>query len=358
MINVLYLDDEERNLQSFKASFRREYNIHITTSIDEANRIIDNSKVHIVLADQRMPGMTGAQFFEQLRQRNPDPIRILITGHTDTSAAIDAINKGEVLRFIDKPWDYSNVQTAINHGYEIYRNKEELALRNADLKKAYEELDRFVYSASHDLRAPLMSVLGLVNIAVVEDESKHREYLHLIKQSVLKLDAFVLSVIDYYKNARGVPVVDAVDFKELAEGVRDAIKYMPGFDQVKHTLTINQTGEFRSDIVKLRIILNNLLTNAVKFVDPNKQGHIFDLTVNADSNACSIVISDNGIGIKEKDIDNIFNMFYRASAKVTGSGIGLYILSEAVNKLGGTINVYSVYGEGARFEITLPSIKE
>src|SRR5678815_3565004 len=156
LINVLYLDDELHNLQSFRATFRKHYNIFTTDSIAEAEAILQENNIHIVLADQRMPVMTGVQFFEKIRAKHVDPIRILITGHTDISAAIDAINKGEVFRFIDKPWDYTYVQNAIAHGYDIYRTRTELAQRNVDLQKAYDELDKFVYSASHDLRAPLM----------------------------------------------------------------------------------------------------------------------------------------------------------------------------------------------------------
>jgi signal transduction histidine kinase len=101
-----------------------------------------------------------------------------------------------------------------------------------------------------------------------------------------------------------------------------------------------------------------LITNAVKFKDPKKEAHIFTVNIDADNNLCKIVISDNGIGIKEKDLDSIFKMFYRGSGNTSGSGIGLYIVREAIAKLNGSIEVRSVYGEGATFEITLPSINE
>ena len=245
-INLLYLDDEPHNLQSFKASFRRQYNIFTTSSVEEAEDILDRQNIHIVLADQRMPVMTGVQFFEKMRKKHPDPMRILITGHTDISAAIDAINKGEVLRFIDKPWDQNYVQNAIEHGYDIYKTKAELVQRNADLQKAYEELDKFVYSASHDLRAPLMSIMGLVNIALLENGSAQENYLDLIKQSVQRLDEFILSIIDYYKNARGVPVVQPVDFTDLTNEVKETIRYLPGFDHIEHSISVNQKGIFNS----------------------------------------------------------------------------------------------------------------
>ncbi|MES2647508.1 MAG: hybrid sensor histidine kinase/response regulator [Bacteroidota bacterium] len=359
LINVLYLDDELHNLQSFRATFRKQYNIYTTDSIEEAEAILDNNSIHVLLADQRMPVMTGVQFFEKIRKKHGDVIRILITGHTDISAAIDAINKGEVFRFIDKPWDYTYVQNAIAHGFDIYKTKTELAQRNEDLQKAYDELDKFVYSASHDLRAPLMSVIGVVTLALMEDKvTSQNEYLGLIKQSVLKLDAFILSIIDYYKNARGVPVIQPINFNELAVDVKETIMYFPGFDKIDHRIIVNQEGIFKSDIIKLRIILNNLLSNAVKFQDPKKEAHNFTLEINASENGCKILISDNGLGIKEKDIENVFKMFYRGGNAASGSGIGLYIVNEAIYKLGGKISVHSVYGEGATFEITLPSINE
>lgn len=357
LINVLYLDDELHNLQAFKATFRKHYNIFTTDSISEAERLLDEHNIHVVLADQRMPVMTGVQFFEKMRMIHNDPIRILITGHTDISAAIDAINRGEVFRFIDKPWDYQYVQNAIAHGYDIYRTRRDLVQRNAELQKAYDELDKFVYSASHDLRAPLMSVMGVVNIALMEkDVESQNTYLELIKQSVLKLDAFILSIIDYYKNARGAPVIQPINFNELVNEVKETLLYIPGFDKIKHEINIKQTCVFKSDPIKLRIVLNNLLTNAIKFKDAKKEEHKFTLDIEASGESCKIVISDNGLGIKEKDIVNIFKMFFRGGAAVSGSGIGLYIVHEAITKLGGKITVESVYGEGATFVITLPSI--
>ncbi len=359
LINVLYLDDELHNLQSFRATFRKQYNIFTTESVEEAEIILSENDIHIILADQRMPVMTGVQFFEKIRKNHGDSIRILITGHTDISAAIDAINKGEVFRFIDKPWDYTYVQNAIAHGYDIYKTKIELEQRNADLQKAYDELDKFVYSASHDLRAPLMSVMGVVSLALMEEDvTSQNAYLELIKHSVLKLDAFILSIIDYYKNARGVAVIQPINFNELANDVKETIMYLPGFDKITHSIVVNQTGVFKSDIIKIRIILNNLLSNAVKFQDPKKDGHSFTLQIDADDKTCKIVIWDNGLGIKEKDIGNIFKMFYRAGNTTSGSGIGLYIVNEAIVKLGGNIRVESVYGEGTTFTIILPSINE
>jgi two-component system sensor histidine kinase/response regulator len=358
-IRILYIDDEEHNLQSFKASFRRQWDITTTLSVLEAEEILEKKDFNIILADQRMPIMTGVQFFEKIRDQYPNIIRILITGHTDIGAAIDAINKGEVFRFIDKPWDYVYVENAITHAFDIYKTREDLKQRNIELQKANEELDKFVYSASHDLRAPLMSVLGIVNLALMEEDLKSQnEYLELIRKSVKKLDTFIINVIDYYKNARGVAVVTDINFDELITEVQATIQYLPEFGNLTITSEIDQKGVFRTDVMKLRIIFSNLINNSVKFQDASKQNPYIHIKVESTAEYARIIIQDNGMGIRETDQDKIFKMFYRAGATNSGSGIGLYIVHEAITKLEGTINITSSYGEGSIFEIRIPSINK
>ena len=355
-IKILYLDDEENNLQSFKASFRKDYLIFTTTRIEEAESILSNEDIHVVLADQRMPQMTGVEFFEQMRHKFPDPLRILITGYSDIFNAMDAINKGEVFRFIDKPWDYKLVQSAIEHAYDIFKTKKDLKIRNIELQKAYDELDKFVYSASHDLRAPLMSIQGIVNLAMLKkDVASQNEYLTLIEQCVQKLDNFIINIIDYYKNSRGATSVNEINFKELVNEIRDTICYLPGFEKIKVTIDIQEDVSFKTDLVKIRIILNNLISNAIKYQDLTKENQFINITILTTKLECKITIEDNGIGIKQEEQEDIFKMFHRGRVKNSGSGIGLYIVSEAVNKLNGTLDVNSKYGQGTTFIVTIPS---
>jgi len=125
-IKVLYVDDEENNLISFKASFRNLYQISTAISVTKAEEILEKDSFHVILADQRMPQITGVQFFERIRQKYPEPLRILITGHTDVNAAIDAINKGEVFRFLYKPWDAELVENVIVQAYDIFQTRVDL----------------------------------------------------------------------------------------------------------------------------------------------------------------------------------------------------------------------------------------
>lgn len=356
-IIVLYLDDEENNLQSFRAAFRNNFIIFTTTSVIEAEEILNQENIHIVLSDQRMPKTTGVEFFEMMRLKFPDPIRILVTGYSDISNAMDAINKGEVFRFIDKPWDYHLVQNAIEQAYDMYKTRIELKEKNIELQKANEELDKFIYSASHDLRAPLMSIQGIVNLAMIKkDIQSQNEYLLLIDQCVKKLDNFIINIIDYYKNSRGDILINEINFKDLINEIQETICYIPGFEKIKITIDVNQSTPFFTDIVKIRIILNNLISNAIKYQDKNKNNQYIKINVETFEKECKITIEDNGVGIKKDNMETIFKMFQRGRVLNSGSGIGLYIVSEAVNKLKGNLNVNSKFGEGSIFTVTIPQL--
>jgi two-component system sensor histidine kinase/response regulator len=355
-IKILYVDDEENNLISFKASFRHEYTITTAISAAKAEELLENEDFHLIIADQRMPLVTGVQFFERIKEKYPDPLRILMTGYADINAAIDAINKAGVFQFLYKPWEPTLVENVVTQAYEIYRTRVELKQRNQELEKAYEELDKFVYSASHDLRAPLMSVLGITNLALMEtDVSSQNEYLELIRQSVKKLDIFIISIIDYYKNARGQAEISVVNFEELINDVKSSILFLPEYGNIEIETRINQELEYKSDLIKLRIIFNNLITNAVKFQDRSKPKSTLLITVDVNKTGLRVAFADNGVGIREADLERIFKMFYRAEVENSGSGIGLYIVNEAVKKLGGEISVSSEFGKESIFEVFIPS---
>jgi two-component system sensor histidine kinase/response regulator len=357
-VKILYVDDEENNLISFKASFRNLYDIHTAKTVIEAYDLLAKDTYHIILADQRMPQITGVQFFEKIRILYPNPLRILITGYTDINAAIDAINKGEVFRFLYKPWDENLVENVIQQAYQTYRDREELIEKNIQLEKAYEELDRFVYSASHDLRAPLMSILGITNLALMEpDVQSQNEYLELISQSVKKMDIFILNIIDYYKNERGTSTITAIDFHSLIDDSKLSIQYLPEFTHFNINTHIVQSTPFFSDLIKLRMIFNNLITNAVKFQNIEILNPKLDINITVTEKQAEIIFDDNGKGIRDEDIKQIFTMFYRADESKSGSGIGLYIVNEAVKKLGGQIWASSEFEKGTHFKIIIPSSK-
>lgn len=144
-INVLYIDDELDNLTSFKATFRRNFNITTAESADAAMPILESETIHVILSDQRMPKMTGIEFFEQIQIIHPLPIRILMTGYTDINAVIDAINRGHVYKYLTKPWNEEDVKIFVEKAFEVYRLRREnieLTDRLLDANKKLEFLAR------------------------------------------------------------------------------------------------------------------------------------------------------------------------------------------------------------------------
>ncbi|MEI6508439.1 MAG: response regulator [Bacteroidota bacterium] len=126
MINILYIDDEFHNLQSFKATFRLKYKIHIAISGEEAKEILDNNpNIEIIITDQRMPNMTGVEFLESIIEKHPNPIRMLLTGYADLNAVIDAVNKGKIFHYMSKPWIENEIEKAIEVAHELYQKRAE-----------------------------------------------------------------------------------------------------------------------------------------------------------------------------------------------------------------------------------------
>jgi PAS domain S-box-containing protein len=237
------------------------------------------------------------------------------------------------------------------------RAEDLLKRQNEELIKINAELDRFVYSASHDLRAPLMSVKGLLNMIKLDpDKANVEHYLSLIEKSVGKLDNFISDIIHYSRNARMDIMPKEINFHELLQESIDALKFMEGAEQVRSIRKIEVQGAFYSDFSRLQIVFNNMISNAVRYRDPRKKESYLKIDIIARPEKATIVFSDNGIGIQQEYVDKIFKMFFRANADSKGSGLGLYIVKGVVEKLEGTIQVHSKIGEGTTFTIEIPNL--
>lgn len=124
-ISILYVDDEMNNLVSFNATFRMKYNVFTAISGEEAIKILDQNDIHIIITDQRMPGMTGVEFLENILEKHPDPMRILLTGYADLNAVIDAVNKGKIFHYLSKPWNEAELDSTIQRAFGIYSKRKE-----------------------------------------------------------------------------------------------------------------------------------------------------------------------------------------------------------------------------------------
>ncbi|MGB0523444.1 MAG: PAS domain S-box protein [Flammeovirgaceae bacterium] len=234
--------------------------------------------------------------------------------------------------------------------------QQELEERNNYLKKINAELDHFVYRASHDLRAPLSSLLGLIEVIKMnETVETNIDLLNKMSGQINKLENFIKEIIDYSRVSRTGFNVQALDIRAILEEILEDLRFMEHAEQISTKISVEGFPSMAADKRSLDIILNNLLSNAIKYADPSKQAFIH-IHVHVQPTQVRIVIKDNGIGIREEFKAKIFDMFFRATDQNIGSGLGLFIVKEAVQKLNGTIEVESTYGEGSQFTILFPNL--
>ena len=255
--------------------------------------------------------------------------------------------------------NHSNTQSFISFGFDITSLKlqeEDLRHKNTELEKTNYELDRFVYSASHDLKAPLSSVLGLINLSKSETKEPNLMlYLDMMASSIVKLDKFIKDLIHFSRNTRKDVFISRVDFeKVISEGVDD-LRYMEDADKVRLEKNIDP-AVFWSDENRIGTIFNNLISNSVKYHNFSNDDPWIKINVRFHNEKAVIEVKDNGIGIDAGHLDKIFDMFYRATEQSQGSGLGLYIVKEMVRKVNGTIRVESEKGKGTTFIIELPDM--
>jgi signal transduction histidine kinase len=253
----------------------------------------------------------------------------------------------------------------IKQTYETGRFQEEqlqqkaLLRSNQDLKKSNKELDSFVYSVSHDLRAPLSSMLGIVGLCEMGNpDDNMQKNITLLKSSIKKLDGFIMDILDYSRNSRLEINRQEIHFNDLLTDISNNLKFMGADDQrnVEIRMTVQNGIAFHSDQSRLSIILNNLISNSIRYQNPEVPDPFVEICVAVSENAVDILVRDNGIGIDKENQKKVFNMFYRVSSKSVGSGLGLYIVKETVEKLSGEIKLKSEVGKGTEFSIRLPNL--
>jgi PAS domain S-box-containing protein len=238
---------------------------------------------------------------------------------------------------------------------ERKKAEQQIRLQNEMLAKANQELDRFVYSASHDMRAPLTSLLGLILIAEKTDRAEEVfQCLEMMKKRVRAMEGFIRDVTDYSRNSRLSLELKPVNIRKLVSEIVENLKFTTGAERINMDFNISPDLEVVTDMSRVKVILNNLIANAIKHHDAGKAKQHITVSAAIVSNHLSLSVEDNGLGIGPEHIDNIFNMFYRASEGSEGSGLGLYIVKETIDKLSGSVNVASSKGVGSKFTIELP----
>jgi len=223
------------------------------------------------------------------------------------------------------------------------------------LNKTIKELDAFVYSASHDLIAPLKSVAGLIELARTQNQNADvATYIDHIERSIKKLEDVIFNMIQYSQNSSSEVLYEEVNlFKLIQESLSD-IKFLPGMDRINFVINVDEDAIVMSDRTRLTIILNNLVGNSVKYRDDRKELSLVRITFEKTKTTWRLEIEDNGIGIDKRYLSRVFEMFFRGTDRSQGSGLGLYIVKETVERLYGEIYVDSERGLWTKFTIAVP----
>jgi signal transduction histidine kinase len=375
---LLVVDDEPDVVKSVQDLLRRKYKVLGATSAREAMDIMSREEVHLVMSDQRMPGITGVEFLSKVRGEHPDAIRLLFTGYADIRAVIDAINQGRVYRYITKPWDPDELETVIDEAAERYdliveRNTlvETLKQRNTELESANAELKRsndlkqaFIQVASHELRTPLSILLGTVHLAKVteKDGSALLDRAEQAGQRLARLVDQIVTMLVAGNFETGLHRKETDMAALLNEGADDVRPFVALRNQELSVDLTPDVGTAEVEGDRIRDMVNHLLLNAIKFTP---DGGSIALAAKSAGDEIEITVRDNGAGIDPASMPQLFKPFFtgfdvrhHSSGQFEhgrkGIGLGLSVVKAFVDMHGGRIAADSQPGKGTTFTIVLP----
>ena len=373
---LLVVDDEPDVVHSVQDLLRLDYKVLGATRAKDGLRILQEQEVHLVMTDQRMPEMTGVEFLSQVRGDHPEAIRLLFTGYADLKAVVDAINQGNVYRYITKPWDPDDLQIIIRQASEQYdllverkRLLAELQNKNLELQKANEMKEAFIRVASHELRTPLTILYGLTQLALstpgliqpwldwLRGSLKAGERLNRLVDQLTKM----LLAGQFDRPLEKRPTELAPLLKQAAEDVR------PFVEQRRQELSMKldaNLGSLTIEAQKIRECVEHLHLNAIKFTPD--QGMICLSARQKPDGIVEIKVSDSGVGIEPSSLPHIFQPFFtsfdvsrHSSGQFEfgrrGLGLGLTLVKAFVEMHGGQVQATSEPGKGTTFTISLPA---
>ncbi len=373
--SILYVDDEKNNLLIFKDTFRRNYNVFTATSAKEGSEILKKEKIDIILSDQRMPEVTGIDFFKQTLKEYPNINRILITGYTDFKAIKTAINDAKIYQYVQKPWREDDLNSTIQEALKIYELENENKRLLLDLKDAYEKIkiekenaeesnrlkSVFLSNLSHEIRTPMNGIIGFSGFLKNKDLTfeKRLEFVDVIIRSSEQLLKIIEDIVEISKHQTKQIKVKKSEFNIVTffEDIYAICSTQLGDKKLSLNLKnniLNNQNVIRTDETKLHKITSNLVENALRYTD---EGYV-DIIYTIKNSKLIVEIKDTGIGIDTKMHDEIFERFRQEDERVSkeygGLGLGLSIVKENLEILGGSIKLQSEKGKGASFIFEIP----
>ena len=367
---ILYVDDEPSNLATFKYCFGERFEVLVAQSGDEALKILAAQPVAVMMADQRMPGMTGAQLCQAARERFPDVVRMIVTAYADVTAAVEAINSGQVLRYVFKPWREEQMADVLRIGVEAYElgvllrdlqtrmlQHEQQATINYVLRTVLHELKAPAKAAHMNLHWMADTLRGLAQGAQAAPMQQQAAFTGMLAAAQEALDSIKLIVqrIDGFRRGEpaGRPTGATAD---LTRAVQAAVSIVgPELRRrAEVDLQLTEVPLVAAEAAQLNQILVNLLSNAVEALPLGQAEHnLVTVRTSVRDGQAFVEIEDTGPGIPAELLPRIFDPFVSTKSDDPARGFGLAVVRDVVHELGGEITARSEVGTGSCFTVTL-----
>jgi signal transduction histidine kinase len=364
VLKVLCLEDDEEDFEFINETLQKSSLACVTHCVDteiKFRKALVEFNPDVILSDHALPQFNSMEALRVCQSKEIKVPFILVTGAVSDEFAVNCLKRGADDYILKS--NLNRLPSAIKNALKLKEIEQaklkaiaELALQNDELIKTNKEVDSLVYSVSHNLRAPLMSALGLINLAKRENsiEMLHR-FHHMMEDTILKLDDTLKEILDYSKNARLELQLEKVDLGQLIQETFEKMRFMPGFARMDIQVSIKEEIVFHTDYYRMSVLVNNLISNAIKYQDTRKETPKLHISGSIEIEKVFLKFEDNGIGIDNKLLSKIFDMFFRANTEKDGSGLGLYIVKEAVDKMHGKIEIQSELGVGTTFLLEIPN---
>ncbi len=355
--DILYVDDENSNLVVFDATFEDDFRVHTAHSAAEAMELIDLLPIPVVIADQRMPDMTGVEMFSVIRRKHPHIQRVILSGYAESESIIDAINQGQIFQFVRKPWQRAELHSVIHRAMEAH----DMAMQNTSLMQRLlvTEQCALLGQATAEIAHEMGNQLNLLPLVeLIEDEYSHDAQLVPLAKMARESHERLFALVNEIKSIiRQEETEVSLQLVSLADVVRELLSFLRFNREIPASSII---ADLRCDPVilgnklKLHQVLLNLVKNAFDAIENKPNGQIA-IHLGCGPNKIQLSIADNGVGIPLSIQGKIWEPFFSTKGK-HGNGLGLDLVKRLVEAQHGQIEMHSKPGHGSEFMITFPLI--
>jgi signal transduction histidine kinase len=368
---ILYVDDEPQNLFAFRYAVEDRFNVLTARSGVEAMRVLEREDVAVLMCDQRMPEMTGIEVCRRAREIKPDAVRIIVTAYADMQAAIDAINQGQVLRYLTKPWRNDELVEVLQSGIELVRMRRTLHEMQVRVLRGGHPpmIEAVIRQIANEIQAPVAALemnaeqlddlleAGLMTWERAERAKELVETARLTQRDSLQPIQELRSMVD--RMARGqrlasIPPASGCDVVRVAQATTRILGSVLE-PHARLQLVIGSAPIVPMEPADLGQVFVQLVMNAAQALDtlPGRERSVITIHINDAASGAEISVTDTGPGLTADQLTRVFDPYY--TTREGAAGLGLAVVKHLVSNAGGSVSAESQHGRGARFVVRLPS---